>query len=167
MYLEDAFWTITLAKTSNLIRGTIRLGYYRFWLRNKELFKVVRKVPTLLLYRRVGTAIEEGWHLLLINEKWVDKKLIHMCSEHINAISKHWSAYLCLWIFTCIFFAHTTCNFENHVTPLSLNRFQRSRRQMKAENIDFLIMHKSLLNAQSFMVKSAAFLNMWFFFRLP
>ena len=50
-----------------------------------------------------------------------------------------------------------TCNFENHVTSLSLNRFQRSRRQMKAENIDFLMMHKSLLNAQCFMVKSVAF----------
>lgn len=25
---------------------------------------MIRKVPTLLLYKRVGTAIEEGWHPL-------------------------------------------------------------------------------------------------------
>ena len=63
----------------------------------------------------------------------------------IDMYSVHAYFYLC------------TCNFGNLVAPLSLDRFQRSRRQMKAENIDFLIVHKSLLYAQSFMVKLAAF----------
>ena len=68
--------------------------------------------------------------------------------QFIDIHSVHAYFYLC------------TCNFGNLVAPLSLDRFQRSRRQMKAENIDFLMVHKSLLYAQGFMVKSAGFSNM-------
>ena len=53
--------------------------------------------------------------------------------------------HVCVYEYRHVHFCQKTCNFEKYVTPLSLARFQRSRRQMEAENIGFLMMHKSLL----------------------
>ena len=81
---------------------------------------------------------------------------LHIC---ISAKSKNRSTllYVCVYGYVHVYFCLYTCNVENHVTPLSFDRFQRSRRHMKAEKVEFLMMHKSLLYAQSFMVKPEAF----------